>query len=71
MANTFADIVEGIKPLSIQEKSELLDLIKKYLIEERRQEILDSAVESIAELNEGKLEFSEDLDELKRTLSNV
>ena len=71
MANTFADIVEGIKPLSIQEKHELLDLIKKYLIEERREEMLENSIQSMTELKEGKLEFSEDLDDLKRTLSNV
>ena len=71
MKHTFADIVEDIKRLSIPEKQELLDLIRKYLIEERRREINENSQASMAELKEGKLEFSGGLGQLKRILSNV
>ena len=39
MSSSFAEIVEEIKALSIPEKQELHELIEKYLIEERREEI--------------------------------
>jgi len=71
MKNTFAEIVETIEPLSIEEKQELLDLIQKYLIEERRLVIYENALASMSELNEGKLQFSDDLGQLKGMLSNV
>ena len=68
MNTRFADIVEDIKPLSISEKEVLLDLIRKFLIDERRDEIFESSLGSMAEYNDGKLEFSEDLAQLKGML---
>ena len=70
MSSSFADLVEEVKTLSVQEKEELQQLIEKYLIEERRGEMLDNYVHSLAELNEGKLEFSNDTDTLKEMLLN-
>jgi hypothetical protein len=70
MSTSFADIVEEVKTLSIQEKQDLHQLIEKYLIEARRDEIYDSYARSTEELNQGKLEFSSDTDSLREMLFN-
>lgn len=70
VSTNFADIVEEVKTLSIKEKQDLHQLIESYLIEARRDEIYDAYVLSGSELNQGKLEFSSDTDELKGMLLN-
>ncbi len=57
MGVKFADIVDEIKGLDIESKEYLMDLIKKLLIEERREEIKRNAEESLKEYEEGKIEF--------------
>ena len=42
MSSTFSEVVEEIKHLSYEEKQELELLIKKFLIEERREEIFQN-----------------------------
>ena len=68
MSQTFAQVVEDVKLLSPAEKQELEELIRKYLIEERRREILENCEASLQELREGKLTFSSDIDTLKELL---
>jgi len=70
MRANFAEIVEEVKTLSIQEKQDLHQLIGKYLIEARRDEIYDGYALSLSELDQGKLEFSSDTDELRGMLFN-
>jgi hypothetical protein len=70
MSSSFAEIVEEVKALSIQEKQELHELIEKYLIEERREEIYQSYICSRSELEDSKAEFSSDMDKLKGQLLN-
>lgn len=70
MSTNFAEIVEEVKTLSIQEKQDLHQLIEKYLIEARRDEIYDGYALSVSELDQGKLEFSSDADELRGMLFN-
>ncbi|MEK6301691.1 MAG: hypothetical protein AABO41_13355 [Acidobacteriota bacterium] len=70
MSPSFAEIVEDVKALSIQEKQELHQLIERYLIEARRDEIYEGYVLSVSELDQGKLEFSSDTDELRGMLFN-
>ena len=70
MSQTFAQVVEDVKLLSPAEKQELEELIRKYLIEERRREILENCEASLQELREGKLTFSSDIDTLKELLSH-
>ena len=65
MNSEFADVVERVKKLSPEEKEELRFLLDKYLIEGRREEIHKNYRRSSKELQEGKLEFSGDLDKLK------
>ena len=57
MSVKFADIVDEIKGLDIESKEYLMDLIKKLLIEERREEIKRNAEESLKEHKEGKIKF--------------
>ena len=70
MSANFADIVEDVKALSVPEKQELRQLIEKYLIEARRDEIYDACANSLTELDQGKLKFSSDTDELRGMLFN-
>jgi hypothetical protein len=68
--SSFADIVEDVKALSTQEKQELHELIEKYLIGERREEIYQNYICSLSELGDGKTEFSSDTGKLKGQLLN-
>jgi hypothetical protein len=61
MSYTFAEIVEEVKHLSVEEKKELQELIEKYLIEERRKEIYQNYQESLDELHENKVILSSDV----------
>ena len=70
MSNNFAELVEEVKALSVQEKQELQGLIEKYLIEERREEIHENYLQSQTELNKGEIAFSSDTDALKEMLLN-
>ena len=70
MSTNFADIVEEVKTLTIQEKQDLHQLIESYLIEARRDEIYDAYAQSVSELDQGKLKFSSDTDKLKEMLLN-
>lgn len=68
VSTNFADIVEEVKTLTIQEKQDLHQLIENYLIEARRDEICDAYALSVSELDLVKLEFSSETDELKEML---
>ena len=68
VSNSFAEIVEGVKALSTEEKQELSELIEMYLVEERREHIYRNYLKSKGELDEGKLEFSSDAERLKGIL---
>ncbi len=51
MYSEFANIVEGAKKLSSNEKKELKFLLEKYLIEERREEMNKNHKKSSTELD--------------------
>ena len=70
MSSSFAEIVEGIKALSTPEKQELHELIEKYLIEERREDIYQSYIRSQSELEDNPAAFTSDTDRLKEMLLN-
>ncbi len=70
MKDSFAEVVEEVKNLSIEEKLELHILIEKYLVEEKRQEIYENHQASMNELDEGNLVFSSDVKTLKGMLSD-
>lgn len=68
MSQKYSILVEEVKRLSTEEKEELKFLIEKYLIEERREEIFKNYQESKREIEEGRLEFSNDIEKLKGIL---
>ena len=70
MSHNFAQVVEEVKQLSPAEMEELQDLLKQYLIQKRRQEILENCEASLKELREGKLTFSSDIESLMEQLSH-
>jgi hypothetical protein len=70
MSQTFAEVVEDVKQLSPAEKEELQELLKKYLIEERRREIRENGESGLKEFREGKLTSFSDVDELMDSLSH-
>jgi len=70
MSATFAEIVEDVKQLTPAEKEELHELLRKYLIEERRREIKENAEAGLKEYRDGKLQTFSKVDELMDSLSH-
>lgn len=70
MSQTFAEIVEDVQQLSLAEKEELQELLRKYLIEERRSEIRENAEAGLKEYREGKLQSFTNIDEMMDSLSH-
>lgn len=54
MHTSFSDIVEQVRDLDLEAKTELADLLRAWLIEERRGEIAKSARETDREHAEGR-----------------
>jgi hypothetical protein len=50
MSQIFAEVVEHVKQLSLAEKQAFLELLRKYLIEERRLEILENGETGLARI---------------------
>ena len=69
MSQNFAEVVEDVKQLSVAEKEELQELLRKYLIEERRREIRESAEAGMKEYREGKLEFFSNVHDMMNFVS--
>ncbi len=65
----FSDLVEEIKLLDKEEKEELKNLLEKYIIEERREKILENYKDSLKEVEKGELKFSKDISSLKKELA--
>ena len=70
MSQTFAQVVEEVKELSPAEKQELQELLRNYMIEERRREILANGEDALKEYREGRLTFSSDIETLKEQLAH-
>jgi hypothetical protein len=67
---TFSDLIETVKCLSVEEKEELQLLSKQYLREERREEMYQNFELSQTEEQQGKLKYSANIDELKRSIED-
>ena len=61
-------LVENIKKLSLPEKEELKNLIEKYIIEEKREKVYENYLKSLNEYKEDKLQFSSDINELRKNM---
>lgn len=70
MEITFASVVDTVRDLPLDAKTELKDLLDSYIIEERRDEILKNCEEGRNEYEEGKLVFSSNVDELMASLDD-
>lgn len=68
MSTTFVNIVEEIKKLSLEEKEELKFLIERLMAEEARKKIYRNYKRSLKELQQGKLEFTSDINRLKNSI---
>jgi hypothetical protein len=66
---TFSDIVDGIRQLPLDDKTELRELLDHELIAARRIEIDASHDETLAEWERGELIPTSDVDELMRRLN--
>ncbi len=63
-------LVENIKKLPLPEKEELKNLIEKYIIEEKQEKIYENYLKSLNEYKEDKLQFSSDINELRKNMLN-
>ena len=70
MSQTFAQVVEEVKQLSPAEKHELQELLRKYVVEERRREILENGEAGLEEMRNGELTSFSDADSLLDSLSH-
>jgi hypothetical protein len=64
----FKDIVDSIYELPLEERSELKNLLELNITEARRDEITRNYKKSQKELESGILEFSSNLNDLKKKL---
>ncbi len=64
----FYSLVEEVKLLPVEEKEELKLLLEKYLIEERRHDILQNYQESINEHQNNELSYSSNVTLLQEML---
>lgn len=65
----FADVVEEIKKMDIDSKIMLDDLIKHFVVEERREEIRGNSEISMKEYTDGKISFG-DIKTARKMLDN-
>ncbi|MCX6165000.1 MAG: hypothetical protein NTU73_09125 [Ignavibacteriae bacterium] len=66
---TYNILIDEIKKLPLEEKEDLKNLLDKYLIEEKRNNIYENYKESLSKVKEGKIKFSNNIDELKKILN--
>jgi hypothetical protein len=65
----FADIVEEVTSLNMEEMQEIRDIITKILAEKRREEFLKNKSQSEQLYNEGKLKFYDNSSDLLNALN--
>lgn len=65
---SFHELVDELRDLSLDEKIEIQDIVEKSIIDEKRKIILANCLESKKEYSEGKLHFSDNISELKKSL---
>jgi hypothetical protein len=68
MNKNFAAIVEDVQNLSTEEKEELRALLENYLVEARREEVYKDYLDSRKRVQRAELDFSSDVEHLRKTL---
>lgn len=66
----FHALVDEIQDLSLAEKQEVRTLLDRFVAEERRREMVGNHAESLEELHQGRLEFTNDSSRLRRMLDD-
>ena len=67
---SFADIVEEVRHLPIDEQLELQEILEHNLISLRREEIYKNHLETLEDLKQGKVVFTSDVDELMKQIKS-
>lgn len=65
---SYAELVDNIQKLSYEDKLRLEGLLRKYLIEEKREQIYKDYLETANEVRDGKSITSSSTDELMKFL---
>lgn len=65
---TFAQIVDEVRKLSIDQIEELERILEQDRIEKARKQFAKDHKKALAEYKAGKLKFSSDINELKKEL---
>lgn len=63
---TFDGLMDRVRELTLDEKEEMRFVIERTIAEERREDIYENYITSKKESQKCKLEFSSDLDRLKK-----
>ena len=69
MNTTFNDLVDIVRELPIDEKIEIKDIIEKSIIDENRNNIFQNYIDSKKEYQNGKLSFSSNIENLKKSVN--
>ena len=64
----FSEIVDKIYSLPLEVKKELMNLLENNIAEERRTEIAQNIKVSKVEEKDGKLNYSSEIDKLKKMI---
>jgi predicted transcriptional regulator len=67
---TFADIVEEVTSLKVEEMEEIRNIISKILVEKKREKYLVQYKEALRDSKEGKLFSSNNIDEIGKWLND-
>ncbi|MEO6695768.1 MAG: hypothetical protein ABIY50_04810 [Ignavibacteria bacterium] len=67
---TYTKLISEIQDLPYEEKENLRDILEKYLIDERRDDIYKNFQDASQELSEGKVKFTDDIDALKKMVKD-
>jgi hypothetical protein len=68
MSRTFEEVVEIVRDLPTDEKEEIKFIIEKTIVEKRRGEIYKNYLKSKQKQKDGKLHFTNKINELKKML---
>jgi hypothetical protein len=68
MNTTFNDLVDTVRNLSFSEKLEIKTVVENSIIEEKREKIHRNYLKAKKSYKENKLEFSSDIETLKKMM---
>jgi hypothetical protein len=69
MKANFTNLVDMVRDLSLPEKIEIKIILEKSIVEEKRNKIHKNYLKSKKEFKENKLSFSNDINKLKKMMS--